>query len=213
MKILVIADEESKVLWDYYDKKKLEDVDLIISCGDLKPEYLSFLVTMKTVPLLYVHGNHDDKYETRPPLGCTSIEDDLFEYRGVRIVGLGGSMRYNNGHNQYDDYEMRKRIRKLAPKIRRHGGVDIIVTHAPARGINDGDDPTHRGFVGFAEMIEEYKPKYFLHGHVHLSYGREFKREIDLGETKVINAYEKYFIEIEDRPEAPKKWWQKFLHR
>ncbi|MBR7085547.1 MAG: metallophosphoesterase, partial [Oscillospiraceae bacterium] len=61
MKILFIADEESKYLWDYYEKSKLENLDLMISCGDLKPEYLEFLVTMAKCPLLYIHGNHDTK--------------------------------------------------------------------------------------------------------------------------------------------------------
>ena len=97
MKILVIADEECASLWDFFDKSKVEDIDLIISCGDLDPRYLSFLVTMTTVPVLYVHGNHDGKYEYIPPEGCTCIEDDIFVYEGVRILGLGGSMRYTKG--------------------------------------------------------------------------------------------------------------------
>ena len=63
MKILAIADEESKYLWDYFEKSKLEGIDLIISCGDLDPRYLSFLATFTSAPVLYVHGNHDDKYE------------------------------------------------------------------------------------------------------------------------------------------------------
>ena len=45
MRILVIADIESKALWDYFDKSMLENVDLIVSCGDLNPKYLSFLAT------------------------------------------------------------------------------------------------------------------------------------------------------------------------
>lgn len=45
MKILVIADVESKSLWDYFHPKKLEGIELIISCGDLNPKYLSFLAT------------------------------------------------------------------------------------------------------------------------------------------------------------------------
>ena len=43
MKILVLADVESKYLWDYFEKEKLEGIDLILSAGDLKPQYLSFL--------------------------------------------------------------------------------------------------------------------------------------------------------------------------
>ena len=35
MKILLLADVESKYLWDYFEKEKLDGIDLIISCGDL----------------------------------------------------------------------------------------------------------------------------------------------------------------------------------
>ena len=91
MKILVIADEESRSLWDYYTPDKLKDIDLILSCGDLKPEYLSFLVTMAHCPLLYIHGNHDGIYERKEPEGCICIENQIYEYKGIRILGLGGS--------------------------------------------------------------------------------------------------------------------------
>ena len=52
MKILLVADEESRYYWDYYQRGRLDDIDLIISCGDLKSEYLTFLVTMGKAPLL-----------------------------------------------------------------------------------------------------------------------------------------------------------------
>ena len=52
MRVLALADEESKSLWDYYTPGKLKEYDLIISCGDLKASYLSFLVTMGNKPLL-----------------------------------------------------------------------------------------------------------------------------------------------------------------
>ena len=93
MKILVLADVEAKALWDFYKPEMLEDVDLIISCGDLDPGYLEFLVTLGHCPLIYVHGNHDGGYEKRPPEGCLCIEDRVYKYRGIRILGLGGSMR------------------------------------------------------------------------------------------------------------------------
>ena len=90
----MIGDHESKSLWDFYDPSKLEGIDLIISCGDLSPRYLSFLVTLAHCPVLYIHGNHDDKYEMTPPEGCICVDDDLYVYEGIRILGLGGSMRY-----------------------------------------------------------------------------------------------------------------------
>ena len=52
MKILVLADVEAKALWDFYKPEMLEDVDLIISCGDLDPGYLEFLVTLGHCPLI-----------------------------------------------------------------------------------------------------------------------------------------------------------------
>ena len=90
MRILLLADEESKYYWDFFEKSKLEGIDLIISCGDLAPQYLSFLATFAKVPVLYIHGNHDYCYADTPPDGCISIDDDVYVYKGVRIMGLGG---------------------------------------------------------------------------------------------------------------------------
>ena len=196
MKILCIADEEYKTYWDFFSKDDFKDIDLIISCGDLKASYLSFLPTMTSIPVHYIRGNHDDSYKTDPPQGCICIEDDIFSFQGVRILGLGGSQRYKQGINQYTEREMRKRITKLKFKLWFHRGFDILVTHSPARGFHDGTDLCHQGFQVFLTLIDKYRPKYFVHGHVHLSYGRQFQREDMIGDTKVINAYEKYIIEI-----------------
>lgn len=198
MKILAIADEESRYLWDFYEPGKLKDIDLIISCGDLNPDYLMFLVTLSNVPVLYVHGNHDEKYEPKPPEGCVCIEDDIFVFKGVRILGLGGSMRYRPGKHQYTDAQMNRRVRKLWWKLRRKKGFDILVTHAPAYQLNDGMDLPHQGFTAFRSLMEKYKPKYFLHGHVHLNYGRRHKRYDQYEETQVVNAFERCIIEYDE---------------
>ena len=195
MKILALADEESAYLWDYFEKSKLEGIDLIISCGDLNPKYLSFLATFTNAPVIYVHGNHDKKYKNIPPEGCICIEDEIYVYKGVRILGLGGSMKYNSDECQYTEREMRKRVRKLRWKLFRSKGFDILVTHAPAYGLNDGDDLPHRGFQVFNTLIEKYNPKYFLHGHVHMRYGRKHVRFDAYGDTKVINAFERCVFE------------------
>ena len=198
MKILTIADEESPYLWDYFEKSKLEGIDLIVSCGDLEPTYLSFLATFTSAPVIYVHGNHDDKYEKVSPEGCICIEDQIYVYKGIRILGLGGSMRYRPGQHQYTEWQMKKRVWKLKFQLFWRGGFDILVTHSPAYGINDGEDLAHRGFQTFVTLLEKYSPKYFLHGHVHMRYGRKYKRNDVYKNTKIINAYERYVFEYEE---------------
>lgn len=196
MKILVLADTESLYLWDFFEKSKLEGIDLILSCGDLHPHYLSFLATFFQGPVLYVHGNHDDCYEKTPPEGCICIDGRIYEYEGVRILGLGGSMRYKDGPHQYTQEEMNRRIRRLFFRLWRKKGFDILLTHSPAYHINDGEDLPHTGFKGFRYLLEKYTPRYFVHGHMHLSYGRGIKRECVYQNTTIINAYERYIIEL-----------------
>lgn len=199
MKILVLADEESKYLWDYFEKNKLDGIDLIISCGDLKPAYLSFLATFAKVPVLYVHGNHDGIYEQNPPEGCICIEDSIYIYKGVRILGLGGSMNYNNGPHQYTEKEMAARVRRLRMRLWRYKGFDILVTHSPARELNDGNDLPHMGFQVFRRLLDKYMPKYFIHGHVHLTYKWNQQRECKYNEhTTIINAFERYILDYEE---------------
>ena len=195
MKILAVADVESKYFFEYYTPGKLKDYDLIIACGDLRVSYLEFLVTMARCPLLYVHGNHDDRFP-REPEGCVCIDDCLYEYQGLRILGLGGSYRYGQGTYMYTERQMRRRIRRLRFRLWRKKGFDILVTHAPARGINDFDTLSHRGFECFVELLDRYKPRLFLHGHIHRNYGAEIPRRTQRGETEIVNAYEHTVVEL-----------------
>ena len=204
MRILVLADKESPYLWDYFEKSKFEGIDLIISCGDLAADYLSFLTTLTSIPVLYVCGNHDDKYEQKPPEGCICIDDTIYVHEGVRILGLGGSMRYKPGIHQYTEREMSHRIFKLIPKLIWRRGFDILVTHAPAYQLNDSRDLPHQGFKVFLKLIEKYNPKYFLHGHVHMSYGKQHKRYDKYKDTHVINAYERFVFDYD--AEHPGDW-------
>ena len=197
MKIMVIGDQESKLLWDYFDKSYLEGIDVIISCGDLKPQYLSFLATFTHAPVLYVHGNHDNRYKDVPPDGCICIEDKIYVHNGVRILGLGGSMRYKPGSHQYTEGQMRRRVHRLWLKLKISGGFDILAAHAPAYQVNDGSDLPHRGFEVFRTLMDKYKPAFFVHGHVHMNYGRNFPRLSTYHETQVINAFEKYVFEFD----------------
>ena len=165
MRILALADVESPALWDYFNPERLKDIDVILSCGDLDPRYLSFLATFFSGPVLYVHGNHDGFYDRIPPEGCM---------------------------------EMNLRIIKLWLPLKIHRGFDVLVAHAPAKGLGDGEDLPHAGFKGFLTLMEAYRPAFMVHGHVHLSYNPLARRVNRFRETTVINAYEKYVFEIDE---------------
>lgn len=199
MKILVVADEESKSLWDHYLPEKLAGVDLIISCGDLRSEYLEFLATMVKCPVLYVPGNHDERYVESPPGGCTNIDGRIFIYNGIRILGFGGAMKYKKGPYMFSEREMRYHIWRKKLSIIRNGGIDILVTHAPAKGYGDLPDLPHNGYKCFDELLTECRPAYMLHGHVHANYGSRFRRVTEHPSgTRIINGFDKYYFDFDE---------------
>ena len=197
MKILAVADMESRYYYDYYTPGKLSEFDLILSCGDLNACYLEFLVTMASCPVFYVRGNHDEAYLNQPPEGCECLEDRIICWNGIRILGLGGAYRYRDGTNLYTERQMRWRIRRLWFQLQYHHGFDILLTHAPARHLHDLDTLPHRGFECFTNLLEQYSPKYFIHGHVHRNYAQNIPQRCQYHNTTVINAWESCAFDYE----------------
>ena len=154
MRILAVSDTESTALWDHYNSNKITNTDLILSCGDLNPQYLSFLVSCTNLPLLYVHGNHDEKYDQTPPEGCICIDDKIYVHEGIRILGLGGCMPYKPGKYMYTEKEMKRRLLHIKHQLIFYRGFDILLTHAPAQGLGDGDDHAHQGYQTFLGLLD-----------------------------------------------------------
>ena len=205
VKILAISDVPSKALWDFCSRERLEGIDLILSCGDLPKRYLEHITNFTAAPILYIHGNHDGDYKDDEPGGCICIDDQIYVWKGLRIMGLGGCMKYNREDvYQYSEHAMRMRIRKLWLKAHMLGGIDILLTHAPARGLNDGEDNAHRGFECFNTLLDAYEPELFIHGHMHLTYDANLPRVCTHGKTTVINATERYTFEIPNPVEQHK---------
>ena len=187
MRILAVADRRHRALYDFFDPERWRDVDLVISCGDLDPAYLSFLVSVIHAPLLYVPGNHDQKYTKNPPEGCDSIDGKVVAVKGIRIGGLGGSMWYNGLDLQYTEKQMVKRVKRIIRSAERVGGLDIFVSHAPPKGIHDLSDKCHSGFETFRHLMETLSPQVFLHGHNHEVYNQRGREDVVSG-VRVINA-------------------------
>jgi Icc-related predicted phosphoesterase len=210
-RILAVADEVDEAL--YGDKLARLRPDLIVSSGDLPFEYLENLVSRADVPLVFVPGNHDPDLRTSEspwtalrrqvpsigPLGADNADGRVIDAAGVRIAGLGGSIRYNRGPNQYTQAQMRFRGLRLGLRIRlkpKRGGskLDVLLTHAPPFGWSLSQDVAHTGFIAFHQLVSDLAPKVLIHGHVH-PYGRvEPLRR--LGGTLVINAVPSRLVEV-----------------
>ena len=186
--ILTISDFVDKSLTKMVEDKTLEPVDLIISCGDLAPEYLSFLRNRLEKPLFYVKGNHDIRYDPSNLLGCDNIHAKLIRFKTLNILGLEGSIWYSGGVNQYTDKQMDKIILKMWFSLWRRGGVNLVVTHAPPKDIQDGPDHCHTGFDSFVKLIEKRSPHYFIHGHIHKEFKTLEQRTTIVNSTRVINT-------------------------
>jgi Icc-related predicted phosphoesterase len=207
MKILCVSDQVVSNIYDTRMRDRYGDVDLVLSCGDLPYYYMEFIVSTLNVPCFYVHGNHDQP-EHKPdgrvlyePGGWTNVDRRTVVCKGLLIGGLEGCLRYKPGAPyQYSETNMRLRTWKMFPELLlnrvRHGrALDILITHAPPRGIHDGPDLPHKGFEAFIELMDRFAPHYLLHGHKHI-YGHE-TRKSTYKTTQVINVHPSYLLKLD----------------
>lgn len=205
MRILAIGDEVSSTLERAVLSESFPKVGLVLSCGDLPYDYLEFLVDAVGAPLLYVRGNHDRPVETEErvihaPQGCVDVDGKVVEVGSLIILGLGGSRRYSEkGGNQYTEGEMRRRAFRVFPRLwwnahRKGRALDILLTHAPPRGVHDAPDPAHQGFETFLSLIRRWQPKIHLHGHTPPRPG--LPTETTIHSTRVIHVRGFRLLEI-----------------
>lgn len=198
VRLLAIADEVTEALWG--DTLLELRPDVIVSCGDLPFEYLENLVSRTDKPLLYVPGNHDPELHPSTlyagmsaqddgvgAAGCESIDGRIVEAAGVRFAGLGGSIRYRPGPNQYTQRQMAWRAWKLRTRAwLTRQRVDVLVTHSPPAGYGDSEDPPHHGFTALVGLVTRLSPKLMIHGHVN-NYGPR-SGDLRIGSTRIVNA-------------------------
>jgi len=198
-KILSISDVVVQPLYNSRIKDRFEGLDFIISCGDLPYYYLEYIVSMLNVPLFFVHGNHDSEVEYGlpgrkiAPAGGVNLNRAVINHKGYLLAGIEGCIRYRNGPYMYTQSEMWLNVFGLIPAFFYNRLVygrylDIFVGHAAPTGIHDKQDFAHQGVKAFRWLITVFKPKYFVHGHIHIYYPKE-PTTTQVNNTQVINTY------------------------
>lgn len=210
MKILCISDNVDPLVYSPQIKERFTDVDLILSAGDLPMDYLDYIISSLNKPLYFVFGNHHtEELKHYRKLWNAPFVDINNEYLGcgavhlgtrvkrtdnnLIVAGFGGCIRYNNGMNQFSEFQMFIEMLRIIPRLFWnkivHGRfIDLLLTHAPPRGIHDGKDRCHRGFKTFLWFMKIFKPQYLVHGHIHL-YDLSDTRCTKWNNTTVVNAY------------------------
>ncbi|MFW5940972.1 MAG: metallophosphoesterase family protein [Chloroflexota bacterium] len=216
MNILAVSDRVPDNLYNSYVHRSYPDVDLLVGCGDLPFYFLEFLVSALNVPLVYVRGNHDsvpqytiDRRVLTGVQGGVNVHGRVVCIDDLLIAGLEGSMRYRpEVPLMYSEAEMRWEALRLVPqllwnRIRYGRALDILVTHSPPFGIHDRSDRAHTGFRVFRTLIRYFRPRYLLHGHIHV-YRRNVPRVTHFHHTHVINVYPYYSFNYDELP-APQE--------
>jgi uncharacterized protein len=217
LRILAVSDVVQPQLYNSEIKQWLAPIDLIISCGDLPPGYLDFLMSTLQVPLFHVIGNHCYVGHDSIKGQCTSVDypglenlnGRLVEYRGLLMGGIEGSPVYSKGPHQYSEQAVEFTLLRMIPgmalnKLRTGRYLDVMVTHAPPRGIHDNTDLAHMGWPALIPIIDRFKPSLLLHGHTH-RYNPTLPVRTKRGNTEIINAYGHVLIEL-IRDDASSHW-------
>lgn len=211
MKLLAVSDRVLGHLYSSNVRSRYPDIDLLIGCGDVPFYYLEFLVSALDVPLLYVRGNHDtgpqytvDGRVLTAVQGGIDLHASITECEGLVFAGFEGSMRYRpNAPLMYTESEMRWQVMRLLPRffwrrIRYGHALDVLVAHSPPFGIHDRPDLAHTGFRVFRDLIRFLKPRFFLHGHIHV-YRQDVPRVTKIDQTTVVNVYPYRVLDLEER--------------
>jgi Icc-related predicted phosphoesterase len=207
VRILAISDEVDPRLYQPGIVDRFGNVDLVLSCGDLPTYYLDYVASTLGAPLYGVHGNHDASLASgeaatdRGGWGMGELHGRVVEEQGLLIGGFDGSLRYNSGDYQYSEYGMREQVARMIPgllmnRVRYGRYLDILVTHAPPRHIHDQPDRCHQGFSVFRWFLRTFKPRYHLHGHIHV-YDNRTTTRTKFHDTLVLNAYRYRDLSVE----------------
>lgn len=182
--LLAIADRPPRV--SIKETLSRHQIDAIVTLGDLAIQDIRDLEAISDVPKFGVYGNHDSG-TYMPELGITNLHLKTAQLNDITIGGFEGSVRYKN-----DPYAPMYTQEEASELIKQLPAVDLLISHAPPRGIHDEPEPAHQGYDALRWYIEQHHPAFLLHGHTYPSDSVE-----TLGETQIVYIYEDQVIELD----------------
>jgi len=187
MKILAFVDtHEDPRVWSRFKRIiKREKIDLVCCMGDFTifgrktTEGINQLDSLG-VPVVLIHGNHEDPDEVLELLDTTKnihwAHEQVVDINGVRFIGFGG-----HGFRQ-EEPELEELEARLANKFSR---TTIIMSHAPPyeTTLDEVEEEWHVGNESLRRLIMRRRPMLVLCGHIHQC----FHAHDTIGKTTCIN--------------------------
>jgi len=152
MKAFVISDTNRII-----DPPALDDIDLVITCGDIMPHEIPVELNK---PIFGVYGNHCNG-QYLEELGATNLHLKVAEFNGLKFGGFQSCINYKERSlvKLYTQEEADELLKDFPP-------VDVFVAHSPPFGLLDiPGDHVHQGFFAFKDYIDRHHPRIFLCGH------------------------------------------------
>jgi hypothetical protein len=214
IKLLAVSDQVDPRIHSASLRERMPDIDIVLGCGDVPARYLEFLADALDRPVYFVYGNHHEELTRKgelgkhyEPMGAVDLGGKVCQDQGTGLIiaGFPGSPKYSRETaQQYSNNEIRWMMVKMVPRLlwnrlRRGRYLDVLISHAPPRDINDRDDIPHRGFPPMRTFLRWFRPAVHLHGHIHV-YDRNEPVETPYYDSMVINVYPYARVELELRP-------------
>ncbi len=172
MKFVCISDTHGK-----HRKMRIPDGDVLIHAGDFtmggrEQEIADFNFWLESLPHMHkvvVPGNHDMLFESSPglarvllPAAKVLIHEEVV-VEGMRVFGSPWTPVFHDWAFNYKQTEANERWSTIPD------GVDVVVTHGPARCILDNTKRTgeRAGCPALLKRLQQVRPKLHICGHIH----------------------------------------------
>ena len=177
MKLVIVSDSHGR----HEDLGTLRG-DLLIHCGDSGNGFTrhaddvdrldAWFGQQRFDRILCIGGNHDFEIQARAERGgpvfrnAEYLQDQAYEYRGVRFYGSPWTPELVNWAFNLDDDELRNRWELIPDE------VEVLITHTPPFGILDRNSSGRNcGCRKLQRRLLDLHPRIHCFGHIHASAG------------------------------------------
>ena len=196
VRLLAVSDEPERALDFQSNRAQVGRLDAIVGCGDLEPDYLSYLADAFRAPLLYVRGNHDRgvNWKATAEILPESLGGKSEKLNGIDLIGLSWPGDERATHAVRDEQAAWRQALPLAVKPPRQRPL-IVLSHVPPRGLGDTpEDEYHRGFAAYEWLCKRLHPTLWLHGHTTMAAARDWR--VTWGNTTLVNVTGAVVVEL-----------------